>query len=48
MTPKHDLTDVSQADAKERLAELAKLMAAAEIAYHRDDSPEISDGLSRI
>lgn len=36
-------TDLSEADACIRLAELAERLAAANIAYHRDDAPVLDD-----
>lgn len=38
-----DIADLSEDEARSELARLAEALAAADIAYHRNDAPEISD-----
>ena len=37
------VSELSEAEATKELSKLAKLLAAANTAYHSEDSPEISD-----
>ena len=43
MTSKPNVADISKSDAAAELKALAAAMAAADIAYHQNDNPEISD-----
>lgn len=43
MQPEKDISQLSEADAREELAQLAEVLAQANAAYHTHDAPEISD-----
>ena len=43
MQPEKDISQLSESQAGEELARLAKQLSAANTAYHTDDAPEISD-----
>lgn len=43
MTKEKDISRLSKVEAQEELANLAKVLGAANKAYHTDDAPEISD-----
>ena len=42
-TAEVDVADLTEREAQEELARLAKLLEEANVAYHRDDAPEMSD-----
>ncbi len=43
MKTKRDVSDLTEAQASAELEQIARAMAAADIAYHQNDAPEISD-----
>lgn len=43
MQPEKDISQLSEAEAREELAQLAEVLAQANAAYHTHDAPEISD-----
>lgn len=43
MQPEKDISQLSETQAREELARLAKQLSAANTAYHTDDAPDISD-----
>ena len=43
MQPEKDISQLSEAEAREELAQLAEVLAQANAAYHTHDAPEMSD-----